>query len=123
MSAHIPRITAITTAPACNDACARWVTGMALRARWYWGVLVSPWLWDDWPHWRALGMCETGLNWSHSTAHFTGAYGFARTTWTAWNRASGWNFSWAAAEFAPPWAQTRIAQYGRSVGGYWGCDR
>jgi hypothetical protein len=73
----------------------------------------------DWPFWQALGVCETSLNWAHRTANYQGAFGFYSGTWDTWADS---RFP-AEANWAEPWQQVETGRYGRSVGGYWGCDR
>jgi hypothetical protein len=68
---------------------------------------------------RAVAMCETQLNWRHSSTGYGGAYGFARSSWDAFKPA-GYP---AEPEQATPWQQTVVARrihdrYGWSG---WGC--
>lgn len=77
------------------------------RPRW-----MSPMEW-------AVSMCETGMNWRHSTRDYGGAYGFARSSWIAFAPA-GYP---SRPELASPWQQTLVARRIRARYGWtgWGC--
>ena len=68
--------------------------------------------------WRAIGECETGLDWKHSTRDYVGAFGFYRGTWSAYRGSFP-----ADATRATPWQQYQVAlRVARSVGlRAWGC--
>lgn len=87
------------------------------------------------PFWWALGTCETGhigepgdgaprFDWGRYHRHlegtlYEGFVGFAASTWRLWAGHVGVRY--AHAWQAPPMVQVRVARYGLSVGGYWGC--
>jgi hypothetical protein len=71
--------------------------------------------------WYAIGMCETGLNWSFYNSGFQGAFGFARSSWDAF-RPRGYP---SEAHWATPWQQWMVAlriyhRYGFSGWGSYG---
>lgn len=75
--------------------------------------------------WYRIGICETGLDWRHSTTDYGGAFGFYRGSWDAYKPA-GYP---AEPEYATPRQQYVVAlaiatpaNDGRAHGlGGWGC--
>lgn len=79
------------------------------------------WNWREFttPMERAVAMCETGINWSHRTSDYEGAYGFYRGSWDAFKPAGYPD----AASDATPWQQTVVMRRIRDRYGWsgWGC--
>lgn len=79
------------------------------------------WDWQAWlpPVWRAIGMCETQLNWQHNSGTYQGAFGFATGSWDAF-RPPGYP---SEAYLASPWQQYQVALriYARYGFSGWGC--
>lgn len=89
------------------------------------------------PFWWDVGTCETGhigepgdgaprFDWGARRRHlegsrFEGFVGFAASTWRLWAGELGLLGRYPHAYEAPPLVQQRVARYGLSVGGYWGC--
>lgn len=83
--------------------------------------LERQWNWREFttPMERAVAMCETGINWSHRTSDYEGAYGFYRGSWDAFKPAGYPD----AASDATPWQQTVVMRRIRDRYGWsgWGC--
>lgn len=96
---------------------------------------AQPWQyrWQVWlpAKWQRVGVCETGLNWSHHNSGYVSAFGIQRTHW--WPAPSGTYDAdarsagmprWNDARPPSPWQQyrTALAHY-RLHGGFsgWGC--
>lgn len=89
--------------------------------------------------WWTLGTCETGhigdpsdgqprFDWGARRRHlegtsYEGFVGFAASTWRLWAGHLGLTGRYPHAYDAPPLVQVRVARYGLSVGGSWGCLR
>lgn len=69
--------------------------------------------------WWAIGMCETGLNWTHRTRDYQGAFGFYAGSWDAFAPAG---FP-AEAYLASPRQQLVVARRIHARYGFtgWGC--
>lgn len=52
---------------------------------------------------------------------YSGGVGFANTTWEMWARKLRLVSTYPNAADAPRLVQIRVAAYGLSKGGYWGC--
>jgi hypothetical protein len=82
--------------------------------------------------WQRVAQCETGGDWrwgeQYASPVYEGGVGFAHTTWLAWlhdrrspfARLGLWRW-YPHAWQAPRLWQVAVAQFGLSVGGYWGC--
>lgn len=79
------------------------------------------WNWQAWlpPVWRAIGMCETQLNWQHNSGTYQGAFGFYHGSWDAF-RPPGYP---SEAYLASPWQQYQVALRIHARYGFtgWGC--
>ena len=83
--------------------------------------------------WQRLAACETGSRWDWGRyantpqqrhlegTRFEGGLGFAAVTWHAWARELRVLAEYPHAWMAPPEVQVRVAAYGLTHGGYWGC--
>ena len=78
------------------------------------------------PFWQAVATCETGGRWDWGRYRrpgegttYEGGVGFFRSSFQLWEHALGLRF--AHAWQASPAVQVRVARYGLSVGGFWGC--
>jgi hypothetical protein len=85
------------------------------------------WKWRVWlPRgWQNIGACETGYgkrpgNWKHNNSSYSGAFGFAHSSWTAFKPVARWP---DRAYLASPWQQyqTALAIYRRYGLSGWGC--
>jgi hypothetical protein len=79
------------------------------------------WNWQAWlPNvWRAIGECETQLNWRHDSGTYQGAFGFYRGSWDAFKLAGYPDEAYQAS----PWQQYQVALaiYNRYGFSGWGC--
>lgn len=80
--------------------------------------------------WQRVAICETGGRWDWGAQHrpgeghtYEGGVGFYWATWRLWAGHLGLLQRYPHAYMAPPAVQARVAAYGLSVGGYWGCLR
>lgn len=109
---------------AARAARAAWYRAVQVqhdRALWYWHVLTTVEEYPDWPEWRALGVCETGLTWTWHQPSYGGAFGIYHGTWRSFG---GSDYAPTAGE-APPFLQVIVARRIRDRYGYaaWGCGR
>jgi hypothetical protein len=85
------------------------------------------WKWRVWlPRgWQNIGACETGYgkrpgNWTHNNSQYSGAFGFAHSSWSGFKPYAHYP---RYAYLASPWQQyqTALAIYRRYGLSGWGC--
>ena len=95
----------------------------SLKQRGPWSGPYDVTLEPDWYRWRALGQCETALNWRHRSAsgRFEGAFGFYSGTWDTIVAGHGYP---SGAHLAAPWQQLNAARAAKDRWGIdgWGCS-
>lgn len=78
--------------------------------------------------WKGVAQCETGSRWDWGAKHrhlegsaYEGGVGFAASTWRLWAGQLDILTQYPHAYNAPMLVQMRVAEYGLSKGGFWGC--
>jgi len=78
--------------------------------------------------WDRVAACETGGRWDWGARNrpaeghtYEGGVGFYHGTWDTWAGAVRLLNRYPHAYQAPRLVQIAVAEYGYSVGGYWGC--